>query len=119
MSETVKLNKNFYSKEDYSKIIDTSFTQLGVVSVQQEFSQQPTVEDFFNLYNELFYSIPELGESNSHEYLIKKSSEYINFSENLEEITLLQEEISQLRIELLDTQKQVIQLQTGTTSSIF
>ena len=37
----------------------------------------------------------------------------------MEEIVLLQEEIAQLRIDLLDSQKQVIQLQTGVTSSIF
>jgi len=119
MSENVKFNKIFYSKEDYSKVIDTSFTQLGIQPVQQEIQQQPTTEDFFDLYNTLFYTIPEFGDSNSHEYLIKKSSEYINFSSNLEEITLLQEEIAQLRVDLLDSQKQVIQLQTGATSSIF
>jgi hypothetical protein len=66
------------------------------------------------MYNDLFYDIPEFGAVNSHEYLIKKSSEYINFEANQEEITALQAEISQLRIELLDTQKQNIGLQTGT-----
>jgi len=119
MSENVKFNKIFYSKEDYSKVINTSFTQLGIQPIQQEIQQQPTTEDFFDLYNTLFYTIPEFGDSNSHEYLIKKSSEYINFSSNLEEITLLQEEIAQLRADLLNSQKQVIQLQTGATSSIF
>ena len=63
----------------------------------------------------MFYDIPELGETNSHEYLIKKSSEYINFEPNNEEIIALQTEISQLRIDLLESQKQVIALQTGTT----
>jgi hypothetical protein len=67
------------------------------------------------MYNDLFYNIPELGATNSHEYLIKKSSEYIGFNANQEEITALQNEIAQLRTELLDSQKQVIELQTGTT----
>jgi hypothetical protein len=67
------------------------------------------------MYNDLFYDIPELGETNSHEYLIKKSSEYIGFEANQEEITALQAEIAQLRIDLLEVQKQNIQLQTGTT----
>jgi hypothetical protein len=69
------------------------------------------------MYNDLFYDIPELGEINSHEYLIKKSSEYINFDANQEEIEALQAEIAQLREELLDAQKQNIELQTGTTIS--
>jgi hypothetical protein len=63
----------------------------------------------------LFYNIPELGETNSHEFLIKTSSEYINFEANQEEIAALQAEIAQLRIDLLNAQRQVIEIQTGTT----
>ncbi len=115
MSEIVNLNKKVYNKNTYEKVIDTSFKQLGVKTIQQQIAEQPTSNDFFSLYNDLFYDIPELGEVNSHEYLIKKSSEYINFEPNNEEIIALQAEISQLRIDLLESQKQVIALQTGTT----
>jgi hypothetical protein len=115
MSESIKFQKQVFNKGDYSKVIDTSFKQLGVQTIQQQLDQQPTVNDFFNMYNELFYDIPETGETNSHEFLIKKSSEYINFEANQEEITALQNEIAQLRTELLDAQKQIIELQTGTT----
>jgi hypothetical protein len=93
-------------------MIDTSFKQLGVKTVQQQIEETPTVEYFFQLYNELFYDIPELGETNSHEYLITKSSEYIDFQQNLEEIEALQAEIASLRTELLEEQKKVIELQT-------
>ena len=58
------------------------------------------------MYNTLFYQINELGETNSHEYLIKTSSQYINFGENDELIEALQNEIAQLRVELLETQQQ-------------
>ena len=51
---------------------------------------------------------------NSHEYLIIKSSEYINFEPNNEEIEALQAEIAQLRMDLLDEQKKVIELQIKT-----
>lgn len=115
MSESVNLNKQVYDKRQYTKVIDTSFKQLGVQTIQEQIDQQPTVDEFFNMYNELFYQIPELGTTNSHEYLIKKSSEYISFDANQDEIIALQNEISQLRIDLLDAQKQVIELQTGTT----
>jgi hypothetical protein len=115
MSENVNLNKQVYDKNQYTKVIDTSFKELGVQTIQEQLNQQPTVDDFFAMYNELFYNIPELGATNSHEYLIKTSSEYIGFEANQEEILALQAEIAQLRIDLLDTQKQVISLQTGTT----
>jgi hypothetical protein len=115
MSESINFNKQVYNKGQYSKVIDTSFKQLGVVSIQDQIAIQPNTNEFFAMYNDLFYDIPELGTSNSHEYLIKKSSEYIGFNANQEEITALQNEIAQLRIELLNTQKQVIELQTGTT----
>jgi hypothetical protein len=115
MSENINLNKQVYNKGDYQKVINTSFTQLGVQTIQEQLAAQPTVEEFFNMYNELFYQIPELGTTNSHEYLIKTSSEYINYDANSEEIAALQAEIAQLRIDLLDAQKQVVSLQTGTT----
>ena len=65
MSENINLQKQVYNKGDYPKVINTSFTQLGVKSIQQQIEIQPTVNDFFNLYNDLFYDIPELGNTNS------------------------------------------------------
>lgn len=114
MSENINFTKPVYSKNAYEKVIDTSFKQLGTPSIQQQLSIQPTVNEFFAMYNDLFYDIPEIGAINSHEYLIKKSSDYILFDPNNEEINALQAEIAQLRIDLLNTQKQVVELQTGT-----
>ena len=115
MSQELNLNKKVYNKSQYEKTIDTSFTQLGQKTIQEEINNQPTTDEFFSLYSQLFYTIPELGETNSHEYLIKKSSDYINFEENNEEIIELQKEISQLRIDLLESQKRVVELETGTS----
>ena len=107
MAENINLNKEVFNKRDYQKTINTSFTQLDVPSVQEQLTQQTTVSEFFNLYNELFYEINEIGETNSHEYLIKTSSQYINFDENDELIQALQNEIAQLREELLEAQQQL------------
>jgi len=111
----IDLNKKVFSKGTYSKVIDNSFTQLGVKTIQEQLEDQPTVSDFFTMYNDIFYEIPEVGANNSHEYLIKKSTEYIAFEEINEGIILLQKEIGELRIELLDSQKRVIELETGVT----
>jgi len=115
MSEKIDLNKTVYNKPLYEKTIDTSFSQLGVKTIQEQLDEQPTVEELFELYNELFYNIPKNGTSNSHEYLIQQSSEYIDFDQNNSEVEALQNEIAQLRTELLDAQKQIVELQTGTT----
>ena len=117
MSENIKFSKQVYDKNQYTKVIDTAFKQLGVQSIQETINNQPTTNQFFDMYNDLFYDIDELGEINSHEYLIKKSSEYIDFDANQEEIEALQAEIANLREELLDAQKQNIELQTGTSPS--
>ena len=110
MSENVTFAKQVYNKGQYPKIIDTSFKQLGVKSIQQQIESKPTLEQFFEMYNELFYEIPETGD-NSHTYIIEKSSGYINYEQNLDEIIALQAEIAQLRMDLLESQKQAAELQ--------
>jgi len=106
MAENIDLNKEVFNKRDYAKTIDTSFTQLGVKTVQEQIDEQPSVQEFFNLYNDLFYQINEVGATNSHEYLVKTSGDYISFDENNEIINALQREIANLRIELLEAQQQ-------------
>ena len=106
--ERLDLIKDVFNKAEYIKTIDTSFNELGVASITEDQQVQPTVEEFFGLYNSLFYDIPALGETNSHEYLVKTSGEYINFNEVNEEIEALQVEIAQLRSDLLSAQMQSI-----------
>ena len=114
MSEKVNLNKTVYSKNQYKKIFDTEFSSLSQPTpVQEQIEEQPNINDFFTLYNELFFIIPKTGETNSHQFLIQQSSEYINFEPNFAEIEALQKEIAQLRQDLLEEQRKNIELQTG------
>lgn len=110
MAENINLNKVVFNKRSYVKTIDTSFKELGVQTIQEQIASQPSVQEFFDLYNELFYNINELGPTNSHEFLIKTSSEYIGFEDENELIRLLQEEIASLREQLLAAQKQLVEL---------
>ena len=114
MNKKIDLKKKIYSKEEYKNTIDTNFTQLGKKSVPETLDSEVTVNKFFKEYNELFYEIPALGETNSHEFLIKTSSDYIDFESNQEEIEALQNEISILRRQLLELQTQT----AGITGSI-
>jgi hypothetical protein len=113
MEQKVDTKKNVFNKNQYSKTIDTSFREFGVTTLSDDLQSQPTIEQFFDLYNELFYDIPSNGETNSHEFLVKQSGEYINFEENIEEIRALQNEIASLREELLNSQIQLAEVTSG------
>ena len=111
--QKVYLIKKTYSKTEYSKVIDTKFSQLGVVSLNEQIENTVTVNQFFESYNNLFYDIPALGETNSHEYLIKTSGEYINFDQDSQEIEALRAEITSLRRDLLQAQVEKAEALTG------
>ncbi len=68
------------------------------------------VEDLFTLYNELFYSIPEYGDINSHEFLIKQSTDYVGSQAIAAEIQALLDEITSLREENLTLQQNIVDL---------
>ena len=104
MAERLDLTKTVYNKAEYIKTIDTSFNEFGTTTLTEDLIVQPTIEEFFTLYNSLFYEIPALGETNSHQYLVRTSGEYINFDEVNDEIQALQAEIAQLRQDLLNAQ---------------
>jgi len=111
--DAVNLNKTVYSRNQYGKVIDTNFTQLVPQSSQTSTQQTgPTVAEFFNLYNQLFYEIPKTGED-SHETLIKRSSEYVDFQPTDDTIQALLNEIDSLQAENLSLNQQLTQAQTS------
>ena len=121
MSKKVTLNKTVFDKNQYSQLVNTEFSTtagsgLGVGNVEPE--EEPDVDDFFEMYNDLFYDIPQSGEEESHQFLIQRSSEYINFEPNQDEIEALQREIAELRTELLNEQQKNIELTTGNAVSL-
>ena len=109
MAQQVTLTKQVYDKNQYQKVIDTSFTQLVQPTIAATGSTLPSVNQFFDYYNQLFFDIPKFGETNSHEYLIKTSQEYIGTSNIVnDEIQALINEITELRQENLELQQQLI-----------
>jgi hypothetical protein len=109
MAEQIVLTKLVYDKNQYQKVIDTTFTQLIQPASQATGSALPTVNEFFDYYNQLFFDIPKFGEINSHEYLIKTSTEYIGASSVVnDELQALIDEVTELRQENLDLQQQLL-----------
>jgi hypothetical protein len=107
--EQINLNKTVYSKSQYERVIDTTFTQLvepTLIPVDE--IPSISVAEFFSNYQEIFFQIPKFGNINSHEYLIQTSQEYIG-SGQVDDSTLnaLIEEITQLRQENLELQLQL------------
>lgn len=113
MAEIVNIEVTSYNKNQLNQAVNTQFTQLGVAATETVVTD-PTisVNQFFNEYETLFYQIPKLGETNSHEYLVKKSSEYIGAVSTNEEVEALLQEITSLRQENLDLQQTILTLQT-------
>ena len=105
MGRKIELNKDIFNRGQYEKVIDTSFSQLVDPALEETTAEVPTVEEFFEDYNTLFFEIPKTGE-NSHETLIVQSTEYIDFSPVNDEIIALQEEITSLREEILELRQQ-------------
>ena len=70
-----------------------------------------TVQDFFDLYENLFLTIPIDGLENSHEYLVRRSGELVGFQRNTDDLQPLLDEISSLREQLLSSSLENIQLQ--------
>jgi hypothetical protein len=121
MEKVTLVKENFASKTQYQEVIDTSFTQLvPPTPIIDEVLNVPTVDEFFQNYEQLFFEIPKFGETNSHEYLIKTSQAYVGSTVVNDEIVLLQQEITQLRRQLIEIQREPVQLisQTLQTSGL-
>lgn len=118
MENKVDVKKTVFNKAQYQKTIDTGFNELGVTNITEDIESTLTVEKFFENYNEIFYEIPATGETNSHEYLVKTSGEYIDFDENSELIQALQEEINALREQNLELEMEKVKLLTGENISL-
>lgn len=112
MAEQIALIKPSFNKNSYEKVIDTSFSQLTQPPADVIANPPISVQQFFTYYQQLFFTIPKFGEVNSHEYLIKTSTDYIGetANENDDLIQSLLEEINQLRQENLDLQQNVLEL---------
>ena len=108
-----QLNKTQYPRSIYENVIDTSFTQN---TPPPPLEDTVTVEQFFTLYDKLFYDIPVDGDINSHTYIVKRSGEYINFDNTNEDIQILLDEITSLQQENLVLNQRILEIQiSGST----
>ena len=70
------------------------------------------LEEFFELYENLYYEIPLQGEAASHTFLVQRSSELLDFKKDTEDIQPLLDEIAILREQILSLNEQLIEANT-------
>jgi len=110
--QELKLNKAVFGKVSYPQIVDTEFTQLVQPDDISPDLEPLTVVEFFEEYDRLFFDIPQNGERGSHKELVVRSSSYVGMTDQSAEMQALIDEISNLRIQLLTAQQEVINLST-------
>lgn len=108
MSKDIRIKKKVYVKKDFDKVIDRSFNTF----VDETQEDVISIEEFFALYDELFFDIPVKGATQSHEYLLEKSSTLLEIEEDTQDIQPLLDEIATLREQILEYQQQLIEANT-------
>ena len=81
MKEIIKLNKHIYGTKGTQDKIDDEFKEFIV--------KTHTVEEFFDLYQQLFYDINKIGRL-SHTTIVAKSTEYAGTPPNPKDQTILE-----------------------------
>lgn len=108
MDRSVEIKKTVFDNTKFTKVVDRSFNTFVLPPVDTT----DDVANFFRLYEDLYYVIDVLGETDSHEYLVRKSSELLTFDAVTQDIQPLLDEIAQLREENLALNQQIVTLET-------
>jgi len=118
----LNLSKREYAKTQYEKVIDTNFSQLATTPspTTPTAAQQSTisVDEFFTNYSQLFFQIPKFGATNSHEYLIKTSTEYVGSTPINNDIQALIEEINLLQTQNLELNQRLVEIQLSGSQAL-
>ena len=104
----IPIEKQVFDKNTFGRVINTQFSQL--LSNVTEETPEFTIDDFFELYEQLFYQIPKEGDANSHRYILEKEADYLGVIVNQDDIQALLEEITNLRQQVLDTQTSLAEI---------
>jgi hypothetical protein len=102
----IPVQKTVFNKDTYGRVVNTQFSQfLNQNAVEETLSF--TVDDFFQLYDELFYQIEKEGDINSHRYILQREADYLGVSISQDDIQALLNEITSLRQQVLEAQQTI------------
>jgi hypothetical protein len=104
----IPVQKTVFNKDSFGRVINTQFNQLLNQTVEE--TDTFTVDDFFQLYEDLFYQIPKEGDTNSHRYILQREADYLGVSISQDDIQALLNEITSLRQQVLESQQTINEL---------
>jgi hypothetical protein len=104
----IPVQKTVFNKDSFGRLINTQFSQLLNQTVEE--TNTFTVDDFFQLYEDLFYQIPKEGDTNSHRYILQREADYLGVSISQDDIQALLNEITSLRQQVLESQTTINEL---------
>lgn len=106
MAERIEIKKTVVNNQNFKRAVDTSFRTYAKPQPVQD---TDTIEELFRLYDKLYLTIPVTG-PNSHEYLVTKSSQFYQLTEDTTDIQPLLDEIANLRTQLLEANQEIVKL---------
>jgi len=104
----IPVQKTVFNKDSFGRVINTQFSQLLNQNVEE--TDTFTVDDFFQLYEDLFYQIQKEGDTNSHRYILQREADYLGVSISQDDIQALLNEITSLRQQVLEAQQTINEL---------
>lgn len=113
----IPVQRTVFDKDKFTKVVDTNFNQLFNSQALEE-TPSFTLDDFFQLYEDLFDQIPREGDINSHQYILQREADYLGVQISQDDLQALLNEITDLRQELLDSQKIINDLTNNTDTTI-
>lgn len=102
-----QITKTVLDRQSGQRVISKEFTTF----TQPVEDIEGSIEDFFAEYERLFFDIPTEGEVQSHQALVRRSSEYSGFEKDTEEVDSLLEELEALRQQNLELEQTIVDLE--------
>jgi len=104
MIVSLNLNSTTFGKQTFQNVVDDSFTQFSQPEV---INNEVSIEEFFKIFDDVFYNIPKYGNSNSHQVIYDRVSEYLGVQNGKSDITDLLDEVTTLKTQLVDSFKDI------------
>lgn len=109
MAKNVEIKKTVLDRKGFSGVIDNTFKFF---KEPEPVVENDTVQELFRLYDKLYALIQIEGEEQSHQYLVERSSELYRIDTQLESIQPLLDEVASLRIQILEGNRRILELET-------
>lgn len=110
MASNIEIKKTVLGTDQVNKVIAREFTTFTQPVPE---SDEDSIDELFRLYDKFYFEIDVNGETNSHEYLVRRSSELVKLEQSVEDIQPLLDEIAQLREQNLQLNEQLLNLESA------